>query len=100
MQLVKDLKDITVGKSAVTTGSVFGGASVYVDDVALMHVKALNCRVPLSNSGYEAGTVWQDATTIVAESFPKAVAKGLLPNDGLQPTKEFRIDAKTTEEVM
>ncbi|KAJ5647836.1 putative oxidoreductase [Penicillium lividum] len=111
-ELVKDPKDITLGTNAVAIGSILGakskdkvpGASVHVDDVALMHVKALDSKVPagsyIGNSGGKAGTVWQDATAIVAQAFPEAVAKGILPNDGLQPTKKFRIDAQETEKVM
>jgi hypothetical protein len=44
--------------------------------------------------------VWQNATRIVAEYFPQAVAKGVFPNDGLQPTVRLRVDARKTEEIM
>jgi hypothetical protein len=39
-------------------------------------------------------------TGIAAERFPKAVEKDILPNNGLQPTRKLRVDAKKTEEVM
>jgi nucleoside-diphosphate-sugar epimerase len=111
-ELVKDAKDITVGTNAVAIAPVLGaksdtpltGSSVHVDDVAFMHVKGLDPKVPagsyIGNSDDYAGTVWQNATRIAAEHFPKAVEKGFLPNNGLQPTRKLRVDAKKTEEVM
>ena len=73
--------------------------------VALMHVKALDPKIPagtyIGNSeGYPAaGTVWQDTIQIVAKNFPKAVAKGVFPNNGVQDTIRGRIDARKSEEV-
>jgi nucleoside-diphosphate-sugar epimerase len=111
-ELVTDVKDITLGTNAVALGPVLGnksdtpivGTSVHVNDVAFMHVKALDPTVPagsyISNSDDYAGTVWQNATSIAAEHFPKAVAKGILPNNGMQPTRKSRVNARRTEEVM
>jgi nucleoside-diphosphate-sugar epimerase len=111
-ELVKDAKDITLGTNAVAIGPVLGaksespvvGSSVHVDDVAFMHVKGLDPKVPagsyIANSDDYAGTVWQNATGIVAEHFPRAVEKGIFPNNGLQPTRKLRADARKTEEVM
>ncbi|KAJ6131557.1 hypothetical protein N7523_001263 [Penicillium sp. IBT 18751x] len=111
-ELVRDAKDITVGTNAVAIGPVLGnksdnpivGCSVHVDDIAFMHVKALDPSVPagsyIGNSDDYAGTVWQNATSIVAEHFPNAVARGILPNNGTQPTRKCRINARRTEEVM
>ncbi|OQD91055.1 hypothetical protein PENANT_c001G04080 [Penicillium antarcticum] len=111
-ELVKDAKDITVGTNAIAIAPVLGaksespivGSSVHVDDVAFMHVKGLDPKVPagsyIGNSDDYAGTFWQNATGITAEHFPKAVAKGILPNNGLQPTRKMGVDARKTEEVM
>jgi nucleoside-diphosphate-sugar epimerase len=111
-ELITDAKDITIGTNGAAMALVLGykseipvvGASVHVDDVAFMHVKALDSKIPagtyVGNSDGYAGTVWQNATRIVAERFPKAVAKGIFPNDGLQPTRRLRVDATKTEKVM
>lgn len=111
-ELVKDAKDITLGTNAVAIGPVLGnksdtpivGSSVHVNDIAFMHVKALDPTVPagsyIGNSDDYAGTVWQNATGIAAEHFPKAVARGILPNNGTQPTRKIRVNARRTEEVM
>ena len=79
-------------------------SSVQVDDIAFMHVKGLDPKVLagsyIGNSYDYAGTVWQNATGIAAEHFPKAVEKGIISDNGLQPTRKPRMDAKKTEEVM
>ncbi|KAJ5137481.1 putative oxidoreductase [Penicillium atrosanguineum] len=111
-ELVRDAKDITVGTNAVAIGPVLGnksdtpitGSSVHVDDIAFMHVKALDPSVPagsyIGNSDDYAGNVWQNATSIAAEHFPNAVARGILPNNGTQPTRKTRVNARKTEEIM
>jgi nucleoside-diphosphate-sugar epimerase len=111
-ELVTDVADITIGTNSSVMALVLGnkatnpspGTSVHVDDVAFMHVKALDPQVPagsyVGNSDGYAGTVWQNATRIVAEHFPKAVARGVFPNDGLVPTRRLRVDARKTEEIM
>ncbi|OBT40675.1 hypothetical protein VE00_08683 [Pseudogymnoascus sp. WSF 3629] len=111
-ELVTHAEDITVGTNSAAIAPVLGtkathptpGISVHVDDVAFMHVKALDPKVPagsyVGNSDGYAGTVWQNATRIVAEHFPQAVTKRVVPNDGLQPTRRLRVDARKTEEIM
>lgn len=111
-ELVTDVKDITIGTNGPAMALVLGnkstspvvGATVHLDDIAFMHVKALDPKILagsyVGNSEGYAGTVWQNATRIVAENFPKAVAKGIFPNDGTQPTRRLRVDARRTEEVM
>jgi dTDP-4-dehydrorhamnose reductase len=68
--------------------------------VALMHVKALDLKIPagiyIVNSD---GTFWQDANRIVAENFPEAVVKNIPPNKEAQDTGKARIDAKRSEEI-
>lgn len=111
-ELVTDVKDITIGTNVAALAPVLGsksttanvGASVHVDDISFMHVKALDPEIPagdyVGNSDDYAGTVWQNATRIVDENFPKAVANGILPNDGLSPTRRLRLNARKVEEIM
>lgn len=111
-ELVEDAKEVAIGSNAVAIGPVLGaksdtpiaGCSVHIDDVAFMHVKALDPRIPpgsyIGNSDDYAGTVWQNATGIAAEHFPKAVAKGIIPKNGVQPTRKVRLNARRAEEVM
>jgi nucleoside-diphosphate-sugar epimerase len=91
--------------------------TVHVDDVALMHVLALDTekipgnRLYLAVSGSVDGTQWNDSIAIAAERYPKAIAAGAFPNDGEQPTvvcpyntsetrKIFGIDFKPFSEIM
>jgi nucleoside-diphosphate-sugar epimerase len=80
--------------------------SVHVEDVAKLHVLALDTdKIPGNQSflamsdGEKWGTTWGDAIEIVNRHFPEAVKKGVLPNTGLTPTKRTRVDVRRTEEV-
>ncbi|TVY81226.1 NAD-dependent epimerase/dehydratase [Lachnellula suecica] len=111
-ELVTDVSDFTLGTNVTIMGSILGnksdsplvGASVHVNDVAYMHVKALSPEIPagsyVGNSEGEKGTVWQDATRFAAKHFPQAVQAKVVPNDGTQPTRRLRIDVTREERVM
>ncbi|POS71251.1 hypothetical protein DHEL01_v210358 [Diaporthe helianthi] len=80
------------------------GNSVHIDDVARVHIDALNPSVPgnrnyLCASGGEAGTDYRDAKNIVRRHFSKAVEDGTLPLTGSQPVRPVRFDASETEKV-
>jgi nucleoside-diphosphate-sugar epimerase len=80
------------------------GTSILVDDVARLHVEALDPRIPgnqsfLAVSEGERGTVWEDAIEIVNRNFPEAVKMGVLPNSGAAATKRTKIDSSRTEKV-
>ncbi|PVH82213.1 NAD(P)-binding protein [Cadophora sp. DSE1049] len=97
-ELVTKASDLALGSNGPVMGVVLGkksdislvSSTVHVDDVALMHIKALDSIVPagtyVANSEGYAGTLWQDAARIVAEAFPDAVTKGVLKLDGVQPS--------------
>jgi nucleoside-diphosphate-sugar epimerase len=78
--------------------------SVHVEDVAKLHVLALDPKIAgnqsfLASSEGVNGTTWSDAIGIVNRNFPEAVRKGILPNNGTAITKRTRINASRTEEV-
>jgi nucleoside-diphosphate-sugar epimerase len=78
--------------------------SILVDDIAKLHVEALDAKIPgnqsfLAVSEGEQGTVWKDAIEIVNRNFPEAVKKGVLPNNGTSATKRTKIDSSRTEKV-
>lgn len=110
-ELITDAKDIALGTNgpiaAIMLGNKASGplpsTTVHVDDVAFMHVKALDSSIPAAfyiadSEGY-AGTQWGHAARIIAEAFPKAVAKGVVSKDGLQPTMWNRVDASLAEKT-
>ena len=47
----------------------------------------------------ERGTVREDTIEIVNRTFPEAVKKGVLPNNGTAATKRTKIDSSRTEKV-
>lgn len=111
-ELVQSAEEALLGTNVKVLGLVLGnksespvvGASVHVNDVAYMHVKALDDKVGagsyVANSGGEGGTIWQDAVGVIGREFKKAVEQGVLKDDGVQLTRRLRIDARRGEEVM
>lgn len=98
------------------------GQAVHVDDVALLHVLALDqARVENSN-GIEnffvseskhtahpqrdenlltrVDIVWDDVTKIAAEKFPSAVASGRLPATGTKKSKPGIADSSKAEKLL
>jgi nucleoside-diphosphate-sugar epimerase len=81
------------------------GATVHLDDVAKIHVLALDSGKVAGGSSFLAvsggveGIQFNDYKEIVQRNFPKAVADGTLANNGNQPTKSLRFDASNTETV-
>lgn len=110
-ELITSLADISLGTNIAALAPILGNksdspvfsGSVHVNDVAFLHVKALDPEIPagtyIATSEGLPGTTWQNATRIVAETFPEAVKKGVFPNDGVQPTLRVHIDASFTEKV-
>lgn len=110
-ELVTDPERITVGSNGHLFTQILGqdtfplvGHTVHVDDVARVHVSALDPKIPgnasyIVSSGGLDGIVWADALKIVAENYPKAVAAGTLPNNGSRATLPLKLDARKAEEV-
>lgn len=102
-ELVTDPERITVGSNGHLFTQILGqhtfplvGHTVHVDDVARVHVSALDPKIPgnacyIVSSGGLDGIVWADALKIVAENYPKAVAAGTLPNNGSRATLPFKL---------
>ena len=108
-ELVTDPKDILSGTNGLAFGQVLGnksdsptiGTSVYLNDVANVHVLALDPKIK-GNQNFAASqaTVWGDAIDIVKKRFPAAVKDGRLPADGSALTKKINYDASRTEDVL
>jgi nucleoside-diphosphate-sugar epimerase len=78
--------------------------TVSVDDVAKIEVLALDPKIPggqnfLVSSGGTYSTTWNDSIDIVKRHFLEAVARGVWPLDGDQPTKRTKVDSSRAEEV-
>jgi nucleoside-diphosphate-sugar epimerase len=111
-ELITDPKDITKGTNGSAFSQVLGvksdfpnpSTTIYVNDIARLHVLALDPKIAgnqsfLANSEGLEGTTWGDAIDIVAKHFPEAVKSGVLPNNGSQPTKRTRIDVSKAEKT-
>lgn len=77
--------------------------TVHVDDVARVHVAALNpqvkgCQSFVTSSDGLMGHPWNDAKDIAARLFPKQVEDGTFPNNGEMPTITTKIDYSKTED--
>jgi nucleoside-diphosphate-sugar epimerase len=114
--LVKNPEEAMVGTNGailrVVTGQTapfaYPGATVHNDDVARLHVEALQpSKIPAgsyiasSNTphGTLGGTRLETINEIVAKEFPEQVKSGLLPNNGLQPSVKVDFDVTKTEKT-
>jgi nucleoside-diphosphate-sugar epimerase len=87
----------------VSLGKKFGsfiGASVHNDDVAKVHIRALNPKVP-GNTSYIVSrpSCWNSVKIIAPKCFPEAVLCGKLPLTGSVSTISIDIDTRKTEEI-
>ena len=112
-ELITDAADILNGTNRVAFSPVLGekadgalpGAMSHVDDVAKVHVLALDPKVPGGQnfglmSGGVNGNNWGDSVDIVRKHFPEAVKDGRLPANGTQPTKKFLYDTSETDRIL
>lgn len=111
-ELNRNPEDVRKGTNGITLGILLNnksetptlGASVHVNDVARAHIDALNPAIQgnhnyLCSSGGVEGTMWDDAKDIVRQHLPKAVADGIFPLGGSQPSRPIRLDSSETEEA-
>ena len=112
-ELITEAKDILQGTNGVAFAQVLGhnlespnlGTTVHVNDVAKVHILALNPEVQgnqdfAASSGGLKGTVWSDAIEIVKRRFPEAVKDGRLPANGTALTKKIIFDPSKSEKIL
>jgi nucleoside-diphosphate-sugar epimerase len=101
-------REVLKGTNAIVLSIAMGkqfdhstmGSTVHLEDVARVHVQALDELVP-GNMSYilSQNTEWEEVTEIVGREFPDAVEKGILPNSGTARTHPVFIDSGLAEEV-
>lgn len=112
-ELATTTKAVASGSNMLLMGVLLGnkspvaypGTTVHIDDVAFVHVKALDPSVPgnskfACNSNGIDGIVWDEACEIVKKHFPEAVKEGILKADGSCPSKKAKFDARPTEAAL
>ncbi|KAI9762539.1 MAG: hypothetical protein M4579_000342 [Chaenotheca gracillima] len=111
-QLVHEASGLRTGTNRIVLDLLLGNksplpnpnSSVHVDDVAMLHVRALDPKIAgnqsfVASSGGVKGTHFEDAIDILKREFPDAVAKGIFSLDGKQGSKICKFDSGRTEEV-
>lgn len=104
------LPDFIKGTNRAVSTQVLGtknpkpllGATVYLNDVAKIHMLALSPSIPGNQSFPATGdgldrTCYSEAIRIIARKFFQEVVGGVLPNNGFQPGLKMRIDVSKTE---
>lgn len=101
-ELALDVNSVLKGTNAMVLGHILGekfdvprpSGSVHVDDVARLHILALDPKVKGGQSFLGVkDSVWNDALDIVKKHFPQAVKDRKLPANGDQPTTYLRMRA-------
>lgn len=97
---IKGTNSIILGMALGKTMGSIASASVHNDDVARVHVLALNAMIP-GNQSYilSQETNWSGVLDIVETKFPEAVDSRILPNCGRSETHEVAIDSSLTEAI-
>ncbi|TAQ84517.1 hypothetical protein B7494_g7148 [Chlorociboria aeruginascens] len=110
-ELITSISEFNKGTNHLLLDQVLGvsgdprpGTTVWLDDVASIHVKALSPEVQggedfiLTAEGKD-GIVYADAKKVIAENFPKEVEKGVFKNDGTQPSLKLLYDTSKAEKT-
>jgi nucleoside-diphosphate-sugar epimerase len=111
-ELAKTPAAVNAGSNAIALNVLFGvqnpnglvGTTVYVDDVAKIHIEALDPKIE-GNRNFGAncngldGVEWDSAIEIVKKHFPEAVESGIFPLGGSQRSVPLSFDARETEKV-
>ena len=100
---------VMCGSNALALGVLFGAknshgmpdATVHVDDVAFLHIAALDSKVQ-GNKNFDAnydvnGMKWDDVPAIVKKHFPTEVERGVFPLGGSQKWLPMPSDGSSTE---
>jgi nucleoside-diphosphate-sugar epimerase len=90
-----------IGKKGRVEGCV--GTVVHVDDVARIHVQALDRELVVGNNSFLATSLAEDldeAKEIVRRCYGEEVERGVLECEGSKKTCRLRMDVSATEEVL
>ena len=110
-ELASNRAEVLAGTNGAALGHVLGSdvgptpsTSVFVDDIAKMHVRALNPKVPggqyFLGVSESSNTRWEDSFDIVKKHFPEAVEKGTFPLTGKNLTKRLIFENEYTKRTL
>ena len=108
-ELVTDAKSVASGSNGLLMGLILGvsapyaspGTVVHVEDVARIHVGALDEKKIPGNASFAAAmsVQFEDALGIAARLFPEAVQDGRLPLGGKRGTLPVTVDIQDTLDI-
>jgi nucleoside-diphosphate-sugar epimerase len=97
-------KYLILPATGVSNPNPLPSSLVHNDDVARIHVEALDRKIPAGSyiassnpQGRTDGVKWEDINKYVAEYFPDAIRAGVLSNSGKQHSVENNFDTSKTE---
>ena len=110
-ELATTRAELLAGTNGAAFGPVVGAStgptpstSVFVGDVAKMHVLALNPKIAGGQLflavSENSNTRWEDSFDIVKKHFPKAVENGTFPLTGENPTKRLIFENAHTKKTL
>ena len=110
-ELATTRAEILAGTNGAALDHVLGtsrgptpSTSVFVNDIAKMHVLALDPNIPggqfFIGVSEDSNTRWEDSFDIVKRNFPEAVADGTFPLIGSNPTKRLIFDNTYTKTTL
>ena len=110
-ELASNRAEVLAGTNAAglrhVVGSDFGptpSISVFVNDIARMHVLALDPKIPggqlFIGVSENSNTRWEDSFDIVKKHFPEAVENGTFPLSGKNQTKRLIFDNEYTKRTL
>ena len=110
-ELASNRAEVLAGTNGAALGHVVGSdsgptpsTSVSVDDVAKMHVLALDPRIPggqfFLGVSEDSNTKWEDSFETVKKHFPEAVDSGTFALNGKNPTKRLIFDNEFTKKIL
>ena len=110
-ELASDRAEVLAGTNGAALGHVVGSdigptpsTSVFVDDVAKMHVLALDPKIPggqfFLGLSENSNTRWEDSFDIVKKHFPEAIEDGTFPLSGKNPTKRLIFENEYTKKTL
>ena len=110
-ELARHRAELLAGTNGAALGHVLGNAggptpstSVFVNDVAVLHVRALDPHVPGGQLflavSEDSNTRWEDAFDIVKRHFPQAVDSGIFPLSGSNATKRLIFENDFTKKTL
>lgn len=110
-ELASDRAEVLAGTNGAALGHVVGSdigptpsTSVFVNDIARMHVLALDPKIPggrlFLGVSEDSNTRWEDSFDIVKRHLPEAVENKTFPLNGKNPTKKLMFDNEYTKKTL